>query len=776
MIGAAMGRREDVALLTGEASYTDDYVSAETAHLAILRSQYGHARIESIDTEAAEELPGVIAVYTGADLEASNSSGRIPSTIDPPTGGPFALRDEFDPPEWPLLAGDVVRFTGEPVAIVVAEDRYGARDALDRIDVGYERLETVTDPREAVAAGAPQLHESAPDNVAFEWTAGDRDATDAAFDAADHVVELELDHQRLAPTPIEARAAIADYRPGAGELFVRISSQTPHHHRQYLAAATGLPEQQVQVSVPAVGGGFGLKNKFHPGEALAAWASVQLGRPVAWQATRTEAFRSDVHGRARRTTAALALDTHGTVEGLRVNQHADVGAYVSKNAGFILTAAFGTMLSGQYEIPAIHCRVVGAFTNAAPVDAYRGAGRPEAAFTVERLMRRAAAELGVDPVALRRRNQIGPEAFPYETPVGAVYDSGDYERALDKALAIVDYDAFRARQADAREQGTYLGIGIANLVERSGTPHAESSAIRIHPSGTVTAYVGTMDTGQGHDTTFAQILADQLGVSIDDVRIVEGDTEQVPEGTGSFGSRSTMMAGNALVESSRKVLEDARAVAAHALEASADDLVFEDGTFAVRGATHRSIDIEGIADHVYGAGALPPEIEPGLTATTFYRTETTFPFGTHVAVVEVDADSGDVDLRTYLAVDDCGVQINPKLVDGQIHGSVAQGIGQALYEAVQYNETGTAVAGSLADYALPSASQLPEIETDSTETPSPRNELGVKGIGESGCIAAPAAVVNAVIDALEPFGVENLQMPVRPETVWRAVQETGNER
>ncbi|MFB6361983.1 MAG: xanthine dehydrogenase family protein molybdopterin-binding subunit, partial [Halobacteriales archaeon] len=532
-----------------------------------------------------------------------------------------------------------------------------------------------------------------------------------------------------------------------------------------------IPLQQVQVSVPNVGGGFGLKNKFHPAEALAAWSSVQLGRPVAWQATRTESFRSDVHGRARRTTAALACDADGNIQGLRVDQHADVGAYVSKNAGFILTAAFGSMVSGQYEIPAIHCRIVGAFTNGTPVDAYRGAGRPESSYTIERLVRRAAAELAVDPAAFRRQNQIDPDAFPYETPVGAVYDSGEYERAMETALEQVDYEGFRDRQAEARAEDTYLGLGIANLTERSGTPHPESSAIRIHPTGTVTAYLGTMDTGQGHETTFAQILSDQLGVPVDDVRIVEGDTEQVPEGTGSFGSRSTMMAGNALLESSRKVLEDAREVAAHALEASVDDLVFEDGQFAVKGAAQRSIDIAGVAEYVYGPGNLPPDIEPGLTATTFYRTETTYPFGTHIAIVEVDADSWEVSIEQYIAVDDCGVQINPKLVDGQIHGSVAQGIGQALYEEVQYNDTGTAVAGSLSDYVLPSAGQLPEIEVESTETPSPRNELGVKGIGESGCIAAPPAVVNAVVDALEPFGVQNVQMPVSPETVWQAVRD-----
>ena len=766
--GQRVVRREDPALVTGHAEYTDDLRKPGMLHAAIVRSQYAHAEIEAIDTAAAEAVDGVVAVFTGDDVDPETVGG-VPTFGGPPSFGGMRVTGGPNVPERPLLATERVRYTGEALAVVLAERRYAAHEAAEAVEVEYDRLDAVVDATEAHSIDAPQVHDDAPENLSFVWEVGDAEATDDAFESAPNTVSIDLTNQRLAPNSMEPRGALADWDAIEGTLEVHVSTQAPHDHRGLFSNVLSIPEQKVHVVGPAVGGGFGLKNKYFAGELLAAWASTQIGRPVKWMATRTEAFRTDTHGRDHATTCELAFEDDGTLLSLRADTTVNVGAYLSKVGAYISTRNYGPLLSGQYAIPAIHCSVTGVFTNTAPTDAYRGAGRPEACYVVERLMDRAAVELGMDPAELRQMNYLQPDEFPYETPVESVYDSGDYEPALDLALEHANYDEMRERQEQLREEGRYLGIGIGGLVESAGGG-PESGLVRFHPSGTVTAYVGTFDHGQGHHTTFAQVLADELGVPFEDVEVVDGDTERVPKGTGTFGSRSTIAGGNVLRESARKVVESARPVAAHHLETSTDDVEFEDGTFHVVGAPDRGIHIQEVARKVY-AGEIPEGVEAGLEATTFLDTEQTFPFGTHVAVVEVDVDSGEVDLQQYVAVDDCGPQLNPIIVEGQVHGGVAQGLGQARLEHAVYDENGTLVTGSFQDYAMPRAEHVPDMVTDHTVTPSPRNALGVKGTGEAGTIAAPPAYVNAVVDALSPLGVESLDMPLTDEAVWRAVQD-----
>lgn len=768
--GSRVVRREDPALITGQARYADDIQPRGLLHAAILRSQYGHARITGVDTSEAEALAGVATVLVAEDLEADDI-GTVPTFGGPPAFGPtMSVHDGPNVPERPLLARDRVRYTGEAIAVVVAEDRYTANDAVDRIEVEYDRLDAVVDAPGALEDGAPELHKEAPGNLAFVWEVGDESATSDAFNEAPNTVSLDLVNRRLAPNSLEPRGVVADYDAIEETLAVHVSTQAPHDHRQLFANVLGLPEQKVRVEAPAVGGGFGIKNKYFAGELLAGWAAVRLGRPVKWTATRTEAFRTDTHGRGHHTTAELAFDDDGTIVGLRADSVADLGAYLSKVGAFIPTANYATLLSGQYTIPAVHARVTGVYTNAAPTDAYRGGGRPEACYVVERLVQRAAAELDIDPAEFRRRNYIQPDDFPYESPVDAVYDSGDYEPALDRALELADYDAYRRRQSELRESGRYVGIGIGSLVESAGTAQAESGLVRFHPSGTVSAYVGTFDTGQGHATSFAQILADELGVPYEDIEVVDGNTEEIPAGTGTFGSRSAIAGGNALAKSAQKVIESARPIAAHHLESGVEDIEFSAGAFHVAGAPDRSISIQEVARRAY-AGEVPDGSEWGLEATTFIDPVTTYPFGTHVAVVEVDPETGDIDLLRYAAVDDCGEQLNPMIVEGQVIGGVAQGLGQARLEGVEYDDNGNLVSGSFQDYAMPRAHDIPDLLTDHTVTPSPRNDLGVKGTGEAGTIAAPPAFVNAVVDALAPLGVEHLDMPLTDEAVWRAMQD-----
>jgi len=760
LVGAPVQRSEDRPLLTGDARFADDVRAHGGVHLALVRSQYGHARVEGIDTADAEAMDGVLGAYTLAELAAGGLEGRMPG----------------DDPDWatavhqPVLAGDRVRYQGQAVAAVVAEDRYAAHDAADAVAVDYDRRDAVVDPTAAVADDAPTVHDAAPDNVAFEWAEGDAEATAAALERAATTVEVDLPINRVAAVPMEPRAAVAS--PRGDELVVEASTQGPHAVQDHLADLLGMPEGRVTVKVPDVGGGFGVKSGAYSGHVVAAWAARELGRPVKWTATRTEALASTTHARRHDLTARVALDDEGVMTALEVESIADAGAYLDGGTAFVPTFAFGTRLLGQYDIPAAHVSVTGAYTNTVPTAAYRGAGRPEAAYVVERLATECARELGEDPVAFRRRNQIPPEAFPYETPFGSSYDSGDYGKSLDRALEIFDYEAFRERQQQAREEGRYLGVGVSTYIEICGGGESsfEGGLVRMTPGGEVVANAGTVEIGGGHRTSYAQIVAEELGVDHDEVAVVEGDTDRVPEGQGTFGSRSMAMGGNALRDSARAVRERARGVAANLLEADADDVAFDDGEFHVAGAPGRSVHIQEVAEEAY-AGTVPEQFR-GLEETTYFSPEgSTAPFGTHLCTVEVDPDTGAVDLRRYVAVDDVGTQINPKLLEGQIVGGIAQSVGQALYEDAAYDRSGTFLAGSLQDYALPRADDVPDVEWDSTVTPSPNNPLGVKGVGEAGTIGALPAVVNAVVDALRPFGVDTVELPVTPESVWRAVED-----
>lgn len=777
VFGSSIERREDPALLTGEADFTDDLLP-DAAHVAILRSQYAHAIIEDVDTSAAAARDDVLAVFTGEDVEASGIPNAIPTAW---------MLPGLVTPQYRIMATDKVRHIGDALAAVVATDRYAAHDALDDIEVSYERLDAVTRPDEAVDSDVT-VHDEAPDNVSFDFELGDAETVDDAFADADTVSRVELEQPRIVPNAVEPRAAAADYDPRTDELTVWMTSQNPHLHRMLMSTASlGHPEHKLRIVAPEVGGGFGSKIYHYPDEAITAWCAKQVGEPVKWQATRREDFASGSHGRDHVTEAEVALDADGTIRGLRVETHAAMGAHLLQFATATPSYLYATILSGEYDIPAIHCRVVGAFTNTAPVDAYRGAGRAEGIYVLERLLDVAARDLEMDPAELRRHNLIGPDEFPFETAVALVYDSGEYERAMDRALELVDYEGRREEQAAAREDGRLLGIGMANFVESAGLSPSkaagelgavaggwEAGVVRFHPSGKVAVAVGSADQGQGHRTTLAQVAAEELGVPLEDVELVEGDTDEVPQGMGTYGSRSGPVGGAAVATSARKVVEKARAIAAHQLEVSEADLEFVDGEFQVAGAPDRSIGIQAVAMQAYVAHDIPEGMEPGLEATSYYDPENfTFPFGTHLAVVEVDAETGGVEVVDYVAVDDCGEQINPMIVEGQIHGGIAQGVGAALMEGAEYDENGQLLTGSLTDYALPRAADLPDYRTDSTVTPSPHNPIGVKGVGESATIAATPAVVNAVVDALAPFDVDHLDMPLTNETVWRAIDGEG---
>jgi carbon-monoxide dehydrogenase large subunit len=764
LIGTSVQRREDPRLLTGEARYTDDIQHPHATHLAILRSQYAHARIGTIDTSAATVHDNVLGVYTHDDLVASGIDGLLPA--DDPEYGVSV--------EHPILARETVRYQGQPMAGAVATEHDAARDALDRIDVEYDRLDATVGPTNALD-GAPTVHEEAPANAAFEWEVGDEQATGEAFEAAAHTASVDLVNNRVIPTAMEPRAAVAHYRDD--ELVVEMSSQNPHTVQRDLSFSLDIPTNHITVRVPDVGGGFGAKLQPYTGHVLAAWCAMQLERPVKWQATRTGDLASMVHGRGHHTTIEAALDSEGLMQAIRAHTVADVGGYMTHAGSYVPTIGYGRMLTGQYDVSTAHVTVTGAFTNTAPLSAYRGAGRPEACYAVERLANAAARKMGMDPAEFRRRNAIQPDEFPYETPLGHTYDSGEYEETLDAALNRVDYDDLRERQETLRKEGRYLGIGLSNYVEACGVGPGvtEGGLVRMNPSGEVVAMTGTQDTGQGHATSFAQIVAETLGVPYDDIEIVEGDTDRVPEGGGTAGSRSIGMGGNALREGAEKLVEKGRKIAAGQLEAAPADLDFTDGEFRVAGAPERSVTMQETAEAAY-AGEVPEDVEPGMEETMFFTPEgSTYPFGTHVAVVEVEPDAGEISVEQYVAVDDVGTQVNPKLVEGQIVGGVAQGVGQALYEGAEYDNTGNLLTGSFQDYTMPKAEHIPPIEWEYRVTPSPNNPLGAKGVGEAGAIAAPPAVVNAVVDALSPLGVTNLDMPLTNETVWQAVRDAGYE-
>ncbi len=775
IFGSAIKRREDPRLITGKALYTDDIRLPGMLHIVLVRSPHAHARIKRIDTSAAQSMSGVVAIFTGADVDA----GSIPCAWLIPNS-------DLKTPAHPQVAKDRVRYVGDAVALVVAENRYQAQDAADAIQVEYEPLPAVIDPEVATKDGAPQLFDDVPNNIAFRWIAssGD-DGVNKTFAEAEVVVSERIIQQRLIPTAIEPRSAVAQWNSATEEMTVWCTSQNPHIHRHIIGLVLGIPDHQLRIVAPEVGGGFGSKIPVYPDEALTAWVARKLNRSVKWTETRAENYQVTIHGRDHVEYVELAAKKDGTVTGIRGTVYAAMGAYLSTAGPGIPTILHGLMYSGAYQIPHIRCETIGVFTTTTPTDAYRGAGRPEATFLVERLMDKLADKLSMDPVELRRKNLIPPFDNGHQVAIGLTYDSGNYEAALNKALSMVGYDNFRREQAEARKQGRYLGIGVTTYSEICGLGPSqvagavgfqaglwESAIVRVSPLGKVQVMVGASPHGQGEETTFAQLVSDELGFPVEHIEIVHGDTNRTPMGWGTYGSRTTPVAGAAVALAARKLKEKARALTAHLLEAAVDDIDYQDGRFFVKGSPDKFKTIQDVSLMANVAWNMPAGMEPGMEASQFYDPPNfVYPFGTHIAVVEVDPETGAVQLKRYVAVDDCGPQINPMIVEGQIHGGVVQGIGQALYEGAVYNENGQLLTGSLMDYALPRADNFPNFELGHTYTPSPHHPVGVKGIGETGTIASTATVYNAVIDALEPFGVVQIEMPLTAPRVWAAIQQ-----
>ena len=781
-IGAAVLRKEDDRLLTGRGQFTDDINRPGQAYMYILRSPLAHARIVSIDASAAEEAPGVVAVLTGREM-ADDGVGGLPCgwLITSKDGSPMV-----EPPH-PALPADRVRHVGDQVAAVIAETREAARAAAALVDVEYEELPAVATLASATGDGAPLVWDDAPGNICYDWEVGDAEATEAAFRGADQVVSIDVVNNRLIPNAIEPRAAIGEYDSRTGDHTLFTTSQNPHLIRLLLGAfVMGIPESKLRIVAPDVGGGFGSKIHHYAEEVIVTWAAKRLGRPVKWTAERSESFVSDRHGRDHLSHAELALDAEGRFLGLRVTTAANLGAYLSTFSTCVPTYLYGILFAGPYTTPAIYVEVKGVFSNTVPVDALRGAGRPEATFLLERLVDKAARETGIDPVELRRKNLIRPDQFPYQTPVALQYDVGDYQATLDLALDKAGADSFEERRAEARSRGRLRGLGISTFLEACGiAPSAvvgslgcraglyESGQVRVHPTGSVTVYTGTHSHGQGHETTFAQIVSDELGVPIDQVEVVHGDTQQIPFGMGTYGSRSLAVGGAAIYNAMQKVIDKGKRIAAHLLEASEADIEFENGSFTVAG-TDRAKSFGEVALAAYVPHDYPiEELEPGLDETAFYDPKNfTFPAGTHIVEVEIDPETGTVELVQVTGVDDLGRIINPMIVAGQLHGGLAHGIGQALLEECLYDENGQLLTGTYLNYTMPRAADLPNFELGHNTTLCTHNPLGVKGVGEVGSIGVCPAVINAVVDALAEHGVTHIDMPATPERVWRAIQSS----
>jgi carbon-monoxide dehydrogenase large subunit len=776
ILGSGIKRREDPRLITGQARYTDDFALPGMVYMSVVRSPYGHARIKGIDTKKAAGMPGVLGVFIGQQMKDAGF-GPIPCAWVVPNS-------ETKTPPYLPLAIDTVRYVGNAVAIVVAADRYQARDAADAVEVEYEPLGVVVDAFKATQEKAPQLHGEVPNNVCFHWQVNGGDV-EAAFKAADVVVKDHIINQRLIPNAMEPRGAVAQYLGATGEITLWSTTQNPHIARFLLSLDTGTPEHKIRVIAPEVGGGFGSKLPHYPEDSMAVFASKMVKRPVKWTEGRSENYRSTIHGRDHIQDVEIAAKRDGTILGLRAKVWANLGAYLSTASTGIPTILHGLMLSGIYTIANIHEDVYGVFTNTTPVDAYRGAGRPEATFMVERMVDLLARELKMDPVELRRKNMIPPFTDGYTVATGLVYDSGNYEGALAMALEMADYKGLRKQQTEMRAKGQYLGIGLCTYAEICGLGPSqvagavgfggglwESAIVRFHPSGKVNVMVGISPHGQGEETTFAQIVASELGVGVDDVEITHGDTDQTPMGWGTYGSRGTAVGSGALMGAIKKIQTKARALTAHLLEASVEDIDYADGKFFVKGSPDKFKTIQDVALMANVAWSMPKGMEPGLEASSFFDPPNfVYPFGAHIAVVQVDIETGEVKLERYIAVDDCGKVINPVIVAGQIHGGIAQGIGQALWEGAVYDDDAQLLTGSLMDYAVPKAAFFPKFELGMTETPTTVNPLGVKGIGETGTIASTPAVYNAVADALSPLGVKTINMPLTPERVWRAIRE-----
>ncbi|MEZ5762846.1 MAG: xanthine dehydrogenase family protein molybdopterin-binding subunit [Xanthobacteraceae bacterium] len=772
-IGASVARKEDKRFITGKGRYTDDIRPHGMTYASFVRSPHAHAKVASIDTSEAMKMPGVVAVLTGQELVDDKIGNLICGWMVHSKDGSAMKMGA-----WPAMAPEIVRFVGQAVAVVIAESRNGARDAAEKVEVAYEELPAVPDIRAAIADGAPQLHPEAPGNIVYDWALGDEAATNAAFAKAANVVEIELTNNRLVPNAMEPRSAVASYDEAEEHFTLYTTSQNPHVARLVLSAFYNIaPENKLRVIAPDVGGGFGSKIFIYPEEMVALWASKKVNRPVKWTADRTEAFLTDAHGRDHLSKAEMAFDKDNKMIGLRVKTHANFGAYMSLFSSSVPTYLYATLLSGQYNIPNIYAEVIGIYTNTTPVDAYRGAGRPEASFLLERLVETAARKLKLDPTELRRKNFI--TSFPHQTPVIMAYDTGDFHASLDAALKAIDYAGFAARKEASQKAGKLRGIGLSCYIEACGIAPSkavgslgagvglwESAEVRVNPVGTIEVLTGSHSHGQGHETTFAQVVADRLGIPLDQVSIVHGDTDKVQFGMGTYGSRSAAVGISAIVKALEKVEAKAKKIVSHQLEASEDDIVIENGNFKVAG-TDKVMALANVALAAYTAHNLPPGMEPGLKEGAFYDpTNFTFPAGAYICEVEVDPGTGKTEFVNFVAADDFGRLINPMIVEGQVHGGLAQGIGQALLEGAVYDENGQLVTASFMDYAMPRAEDLPSFKLSHTTTLCPGNPLGVKGCGEAGAIGASAAVINAITNAI---GHEKIEMPATPARVWNAI-------
>jgi len=781
-IGAAVRRVEDYRFITGQGTYTDDINQPGQVHAYIVRSSVAHAKLNGVNTSAAAAADGVIAVFTGQDLADAGVNG-LPCgwQVHSKDGEPMAE------PAHPVMAVGRVRHVGDPVAVVIAESLTQARDAGELVELDLEELPAAVSTSAAMASGAAQLHEEAAGNLCYDWELGDKAAVDAAFSSAHHVARLELTNNRLVPNAMEPRAYIGDHDSATGQYTLHTASQNPHVIRLLMGAfVLGIPENKLRVVGPDVGGGFGSKIYHYAEEAIVTWAAGQLHCPIKWTAERSESFLTDAHGRDHVTTVELALDGNGQFLALRVDTLANMGAYLSTFAPCVPTYLYGTLLAGCYSTPSIYVNVKAVFTNTVPVDAYRGAGRPEATYLIERIVDVAAAEMNLDRAEIRRNNFIGTDAFPYDTPVALTYDIGDYHSTLDAAMEAIDYGGFEARRRESEARGKRRGIGLSTYIEACGIAPSnvvgslgaraglyEAAQLRVHPTGSISVHTGSHAHGQGHETTFAQIVSERLGVDFNSVEIVHGDTDKVLFGMGTYGSRSLAVGGTAIMKACDKIIAKATKAAAHMLEASEADVEFKDGAFTVKG-TDKSMAFGEVALAAYVPHAWPlEELEPGLDETAFYDPKNfTYPAGCHIAEVEIDPETGEVDLLNFVASDDVGTVINPMIVEGQVHGGVAQGIGQALLEGCVYDEAnGQLVSGSFMDYCMPRADDLPSDLTVTTHvTACTHNDLGVKGCGEVGAIGSPPAVMNAIVDALAAMGVRHVEMPATSQRVWQAIQ------
>ncbi|WP_247196386.1 xanthine dehydrogenase family protein molybdopterin-binding subunit [Streptomyces sp. GESEQ-35] len=777
-VGRSRPRKEDAHLITGQTNWTDNIQVSGLLHLAILRSPMAHARLDRVDVSAALDRPGVVAAFTGRDL--ADGMGSMPCV--------WPVTEDIVMPDHPAVAVDEVRHAGDPIAVVVARDRYTAADALESIEVDYTPLPPVLDLEDALAEGAPLVHSDKGTNRCYVWPLATGESFDAVRERADVVLKRRYTQQRLIPNAMEPRAVVVTPLAASGEYTMYSSTQVPHIARLLLAMVTGIPEQKLRVIAPDVGGGFGSKLQVTGEEALALVVARKLGRPVKWTESRSENYLATHHGRGQIQDIEIAATRDGKLLGLKVDLLADMGAYLMiVTPGVPLLGAF--MYPGIYKMDAYDFTCTGVFTTRTPTDAYRGAGRPEATFAIERIMDDLATELGLDPLELRRRNWIRHEDFPYTSVAGLTYDSGNYEAATEKALGLFGYDKLRAEQADRNERGdtVRLGIGVSTYTEMCGLAPSrvlrdlryaaggwEAATIRMLPTGKVEVVTGTSPHGQGHVTCWSQIAADALGVPFEDVEVVHGDTRAVPQGMDTYGSRSLVVGGIAVHHAAEKVVAKARKVAAHLLEASENDLEFTNGVFSVKGSPEARKTIQEVAFETFSSHDLPDGMEPTINAEHLVDPENfSYPHGTHLCAVEVDTETGQTRIRSYVCVDDVGKVVNPMIVEGQVHGGIAQGIAQALFEEAVYDDEGNLVSGTMADYLVPSAADLPDFVTDRTETPSTQNPLGVKGVGEAGTIASTPAVVNAVVDALRPLGVGDVRMPCSPQRVWAAIEEAA---